>query len=276
MNISNSIVLTGLVLGTASAIAMGPANAADPSSATPSWSGVYVGANIGYGWDSGDPTLALKPAPERAPPGFPIEDIQGIIDALVESGSFPTSLSPSARGIVGGGQLGYNWQLPSNWVVGVEADLQASGIKGSETAVIIDPPFFDSTSTSVSKKVDWYGTVRARAGYLVNPQWLVYATGGLAYGKTRLGFHVDNLTQGCFPDATICGDDSASETRVGWTLGTGVETMLAPNWSVKAEYLYVDLGKQTFDAATITPVDFKVSAKYHEQTVRIGLNYHFN
>jgi outer membrane immunogenic protein len=253
---------------------VGAANAADPSSATPSWSGVYVGANIGYGWDSGDPRLAMKPAPERAPPDFPVEDIQGIINDLNAAGSFPTSLSPSAHGIVGGGQVGYNWQLPSDWVVGFEADLQASGIKGSETQRL-SPLFFDETSTTVSKKVDWYGTVRARAGYLVNPQWLVYATGGLAYGKTSLGFHVDDLTQGC-DIFTICGRDSASDVRVGWTLGGGVETMVAPNWSVKAEYSYVDLGKQTFDAATTVPVDFKVSAKYHEQIVRIGLNYHFN
>lgn len=272
MRFIKSVLLAGVFFNTVGGVAVRSAAAGD---FTPSWTGAYIGANIGYGWDSGDATLAMKPAPDRAPPGFPIGDIQGIIDALNAAGSFPTSLSPSAHGIVGGGQVGYNWQLPSDWVVGIEADLQASGIKGSETERL-SPQFFDETSTTVSKKVDWYGTVRARAGYLVNPQWLVYATGGLAYGKTNLGFQVDNLSQGCFPDATICGDSSSSSVRLGWTLGAGVETMLAPRWSVKAEYLYVDLGKKSFDAPTIAPVDFDVSAKFRQQTVRIGLNYHFN
>lgn len=272
MNIWKTLVLTSLALGASAFINVGSANAGD---ATPSWSGAYVGANLGYGWDPGDATLAMTPAPDRAPPGFPIGDIQGVIDALNASGSFPTSLSPSARGVVGGGQAGYNWQLPSDWVVGIEADLQASGIKGSDSQERT-PQFFDETNTAVSKKVDWYGTVRGRAGYLVNPDWLIYATGGLTFGETSLGFHIDDITSGCIPDATICGDSSKSSVRLGWTLGAGVETMLAPNWSVKAEYLYVDLGKQSFNAPTNTPVDFNVSAKFHEQTARIGLNYHFD
>jgi outer membrane immunogenic protein len=273
MNIAQSIVLTGLVLG----VAGSGVNSAKAGDADPSWSGFYAGANIGYGWDSGDVGLS---------PHTAISDLVPVVEAIVRAGSFPTSLSPDARGVAGGGQAGYNWELPSGWVVGVETDLQASGIKGSTSATIIDPHyfdedlgqnvFFDSTRTAVSKKVNWYGTVRARAGYLLDPQWLVYATGGLAYGKTSLGFHVEDLAQGCLPDATICGDGSKSGVRLGWSLGAGVETMLAPNWSLKAEYLYVDLGKRSFDASTITPVDFKLSAKYHEQTVRIGLNYHFN
>ncbi len=271
MNIAKTLVLTGLVLS-AAGVGINSARAGD---ATPSWSGAYAGVNIGYGWDSGHPTLSMTPAPDRAPPDFPIGDIQGIIDALNAADSFPTSLSPSARGVVGGGQAGYNWQLPSNWVVGIEADLQLSGINGSESQEKF-PQFFDETNTAVSKKVDWYGTVRGRAGYLVSPDWLIYATGGLAYGRTSLGFHVDDVTSGCIPDATICGDSSKSSVRLGWTLGAGVETMLAPNWSLKAEYLYVNLGKQSFKAPTITPIDFKVSAKFQEQTIRIGLNYHFN
>ncbi|TPL51743.1 outer membrane protein [Mesorhizobium sp. B2-4-6] len=275
MNIANTIVLTGLVLG-AAGVGINSAMAGD---AAPSWGGAYIGANIGYGWDSGDLGLLLKPGPEHAPPDFPIEDIQAVVDALNEVGAFPTSMSPSARGVVGGGQVGYNWQLPSNWVVGIEADIQASGIKGSETQ-LRSPQFFDQTDTTVSKKVDWYGTVRARAGYLVDPQWLVYATGGLAYGKTNIGFSTVNLpaipVQNPCSEVDICANSSSDSTRLGWALGAGVETMLTPNWSVKAEYLYVDLGRRSFTAPATAPLDFKVSAKFHEQTVRIGLNYHFN
>ncbi|TPK93487.1 MULTISPECIES: outer membrane protein [unclassified Mesorhizobium] len=274
MNIANTIVLTGLVLGVAG-VGINSAMAGD---AAPSWSGAYIGANIGYGWDTGNADLLLKPGPEHAPPDFPIEDIQAIVDALNDVGAFPTSMSPSARGIVGGGQVGYNWQLPSNWVVGVEADLQASGIKGSETQRL-SPQFFDKTVTTVSKNVDWYGTARVRAGYLVSPQWLVYATGGLAYGKAVIGFSTANFPEIPVPnpcsEVDICANTSSDSVRLGWALGAGIETMLAPNWSLKAEYLYVDLGKKSFTAQATAPMDFNVSAKFHEQTVRIGLNYHF-
>ena len=142
------------------------------------WIGFYIGANIGYGWDSGE--VDLEP---RAEDPF----IAPALDAVVAAGSFPDSLSPDAQGILGGGQIGYNWQLSSDWVLGVEADLQASDIDDSESEHRF-PLFFDETETEVRKKVDWFGTVRARAGYLVNPHWLLFATGGLAYGETSLGF----------------------------------------------------------------------------------------
>jgi outer membrane immunogenic protein len=269
MKIVKSLGLAGVVLATVAGVGTGYASAEDFS---PSWSGAYIGANIGYGWGSGDASVLPK-APAVAPPDFP--DIANFIDAIREAGVFPTSLSPSERGIVGGGQVGYNWELPSGWVVGIEADLQASGIKGSDTR-IQTPQFFEVTSTSVSKDVNWYGTVRARGGYLINPQWLVYATGGLAYGETSLGFHTIDLDFGCIPGGTICADDKSSGVRLGWTLGAGLETMLSSNWSVKAEYLYVDLGKRSFDATSNSPVLFATSAKFNEQTIHVGLNYHFN
>ncbi|MDX8497381.1 porin family protein [Mesorhizobium sp. VK4C] len=263
MNIAKTLVLTSLALGASVFINVGCANAGD---ATPSWSGAYIGANLGYGWDSGK--VGLSPSTD-------VPELQDFLDDIIASDSFPSAISPSAQGVIGGGQAGYNWQLPSGWVVGIEADLQASGISGSKSEARF-PEFFDTTSTSVEKKIDWFGTLRGRAGYLVDPQWLVYATGGLAFGETSLSYSEVDVTASCIPDATICGDHTASGTHAGWAVGAGVETMLAPNWSVKAEYLYVDLGKRSFKAATNTPIDFNVSAKYHEQTARIGLNYHFD
>ncbi|WP_204277303.1 outer membrane protein, partial [Klebsiella oxytoca] len=78
-------------------------------------------------------------------------------------------------------QIGYNWLAAPRWVVGLEADLQASGIRGSAYQVTT-PPFADQTGTGVSKSIGWFGTVRGRVGFLIDPQWLLYATGGLAYG----------------------------------------------------------------------------------------------
>jgi outer membrane immunogenic protein len=262
MSIAKKFALTSLALGASAFIEIGSANAGD---ATPSWGGAYIGANIGYGWDSGKVGLSPSTVPE----------LQDFLDDIIASGSFPSAMAPSAQGVIGGGQAGYNWQLPSDWVVGVEADLQASGISGSKSEVRF-PEFFDTTSTSVEKKIDWFGTLRGRAGYLVDPQWLVYATGGLAFGETSLSYSESDVTSGCIPDATICGDHTASGVRAGWTVGGGIETMLAPKWSLKAEYLYIDLGKRSFTAATNTPINFSASTKYREQSARIGLNYHFD
>ena len=263
MRFIKNVLLAGVVFSAVSVVAMGSAAAAD---FTPSWNGAYIGANVGYGWGSGDVGISESATDPS---------LDGFLQAAAQAGLFPTSLSPRVRGVLGGGQVGYNWQLPSDWVIGVEADLQASGIKGS-SSVTTTPFGFDPTETGVSKKIDWFGTVRARAGYLVNPQWLLYATGGLAYGETSLNFNTTDVPAGCIPDATICTDQTSSGVKLGWAVGAGVETMLAPHWTLKAEYLYVDLGKRSFDATSNTPIVFSSSASYREQSVRVGLNYHFD
>src|ERR1700731_2636205 len=99
----------------------------------PTWTGFYVGGNVGYGWDSGSSSVsALSTDPALAP----------ALAAILAAGSYPTSLSPSAQGVIGGGQIGYNWQLPSPWLIGLEADLQGSGIKGADRQTG-SPAFFD-------------------------------------------------------------------------------------------------------------------------------------
>lgn len=266
MKTIKSLGLASVILGVAGGIAINVAVAADFNASSPSWTGSYLGANVGYGWDSGGVDLSERSTDPA---------LDGFLAAIAGIGLFPTSLSPKAQGVIGGGQVGYNWELQSGLVVGLEADLQASGIKGSLSEVR-SPQFFDTTATGVGKQIDWFGTVRGRAGYLVNPQWLIYATGGLAYGKTSLNFNTADITSGCLADAFICADQTSSKVKFGWTAGAGVETMLAPNWSVKAEYLYVDLGHRSFDAVSNTPIIFTSSAAFHEQIVRVGLNYHFN
>lgn len=244
------------------------AMAADITEAAPSWTGPYIGANIGYGWDEGDADIKFKPTGDQG--------LDAFLQEMIDIGLYPTSFSPDGEGISGGGQLGYNWQLPSDWVVGIEADLQTLDIDKSES-VTEERPFFEGQRTGVGKEIDWFGTLRARAGYLINPQWLLYATGGIAYGETRLSYNTVNTFAGCVP-LTLCVDDASSGVKLGWTIGAGAEVMLAPNWSVKAEYLYVDLGRRSFDARSPTaePVVVNVSADYREQIVRVGLNYHFN
>jgi outer membrane immunogenic protein len=260
-----------------SAASMGAAFAADmaPSYKAPvkalapvaNWNGFYIGGNVGYGWDPGSSAIsAISTDPALA----------GALAAILAAGSYPAALSPSAKGVIGGGQIGYNWQTPSQWLFGLEADLQGSGIRGTASQTLL-PVGFDSTSTAVTKSIDWFGTVRGRIGFLPTPQWLLYATGGLAYGQTKSSFNTIDVPFGCIANATICATGSTSGVRVGWTLGAGAEAMLAPNWSVKAEYLYVDLGRTSLvtPAFSVPAIVFTTSTQYHEQIARVGLNYHF-
>jgi outer membrane immunogenic protein len=277
MKIVKKLALAGAV--SIAAFSTGAALAADLSPAykapvktivpTAGWTGFYVGGNVGYGWDSGSATgiSAASTDPAVAAP----------LAAIVGAGSYPAALSPSANGVIGGGQIGYNWQLPPQWLVGLEADLQGSGIKGSDSRTL-SPATFDTTSTGVTKSIDWFGTVRGRIGFLATPQWLLYGTGGFAYGQAKSSFSTSDLTSGCVANATFCANGSSSSVRTGWTAGAGTEAMLAPNWSVKVEYLYVDLGRSSISipASTIPAIVFSTSTPFREQIVRAGLNYHFN
>jgi outer membrane immunogenic protein len=276
MKIVRELGLAGAVL--IAAAGSGAAVAADLSSAykapvkaiapVANWNGFYVGGNVGYGWDSGSTTGISAAATDPA--------LAPALAAMVGAGAYPATLSPSAQGVIGGGQIGYNWQLPSPWLIGLEADLQGSGIKGSDSQTR-SPAFFDTISTGVAKSIDWFGTVRGRAGFLATPQWLLYGTGGLAYGQTKSSLTTTDLTGGCVLNATLCANGASSGVVAGWTAGAGAEAMLAPNWSVKLEYLYVDLGRRSMaiPASTI-PVVFSTSTAFREQIVRVGFNYHFN
>src|ERR1700761_5932163 len=182
------------------------------------WTGFYVGGNIGYSWGRSSDTSTVTNGP-------------GTI--FVTSGG-----STNLDGIVGGGQIGYNWQM-ANWVWGLEADIQGTDEKGSRSfvcrAAVCLPPAalaLPDINATLSQKIDWFGTVRGRAGILAAPQVLLYATGGLAYGEGK-----KNETGG------LLNAFSTSTTNVGWTVGAGVEGVIGGGWTAKLEYLYVDLGR---------------------------------
>lgn len=177
----------------------GPAFAATPFSPY-NWNGAYVGVNLGYQWGKA------------------------------------TNWSVNPSGLMGGGQLGYNWQSGS-FVFGVEADLQASAA--------------DDTFGAYKFANPWFGTVRGRGGYAMN-NVLIYLTGGLAYGGGRVTF----------------GPASESQTHTGWTIGAGVEVGLTPNWSAKAEYLYVELSDQAY-------VLTGIRNGLQSNVFRLGVNYRF-
>ncbi len=144
-----------------------------------------------------------------------------------------------------GGTIGYNYQWGPT-VFGVESDLDWANAKGSATC---------ATGICETKNT-WLGTSRVRLGYAAD-RFMPYVTGGAAYGSIK---------------ANVPGVGSDSSTKLGWTVGGGAEYAFTPNWSIKAEYLYVDLGK--IDCAACG-AGAPTTVKFNENIVRGGLNYRF-
>jgi outer membrane immunogenic protein len=246
-----------------------------------SWTGFYVGGNVGYSWGKASGDLN-DPA---------INFFSGL-------GSLPTSFAESLKpkGVIGGGQFGYNYQINPTWVVGLEADLQASEeyARGSQNAstggTSIGPGITGITASNVAAtfegRISWFATARARAGVLITPTTLLYGTGGLAFGGVKVsgsgGANI-SLTAcivgiGCIPTGTAGGAFafSQSTTRTGWTLGGGVEGTITGNWTWKAEYLYLDLGSEGGSVADNFGGIASWNAKFTDNIVRVGLNYKFS
>jgi outer membrane immunogenic protein len=180
------------------------------------------------------------PYRKDAPPAFvpppPVFSWTGAYLGLNAGGGF--TQSGNVSGVVGGGQIGYNYQLSPLLVIGVETDFQGTSLSRSGWA-----------GQSVS--LPWFGTVRGRAGLaLLDSRLFVYGTGGFAYGEVKSPW--------------------SSDTRTGWTAGGGLEWAFLPNWSAKVEYLYTDLEASNGAGWGVAPQH----TKFH--TVRAGVNYHFN
>ncbi|HZO47874.1 MAG TPA: outer membrane protein [Xanthobacteraceae bacterium] len=153
-----------------------------------------------------------------------------------------------------GGQIGYNWQS-GQFVFGIEADLAYSTVKGDDGGVV--PPGFTFAATSDMK---YLGTVRGRLG-LAQDRVLFYVTGGFAWSKVDVGM-------------TVVGVGSAGDTLnlTGWTVGGGIEYAIAQNWTIRAEYLYVDFSKES-TTVNIGGFPFTDTADKNLNIVRAALNY---
>jgi outer membrane immunogenic protein len=207
------------------------ARTAPPSMIAPTpvyqWDGLYVGLNGGYGWGQSSHTSTTSAG---------------------GTGDFDTN------GGLFGATVGYNYNAGS-FVVGLEADLDVTWIDGNSTFAGGSIATFSGPGTATAtSQLRWLDTFRGRVGYAYG-QWLPYITGGAAYGSVR---GIITAPAGGF----IAGDD----TRLGWTLGFGVEYMFAPAWSAKLEYNYVDLGKQT--------VLVNDDVSYRAHILKAGINWH--
>lgn len=191
------------------------------------WSGIYVGINAGAAFSNNNNNN--------------------------NNFAFGFNNNSSNRvGFIGGGQVGYNWQT-GPVVFGLEVDEQYRSSLSNNNGG------FGGNNNVGS----FLGTVRGRLGYAVVPTFMLYATGGLAYG------HTDNTANNFF----LFNNTTNRRFGVGYTVGGGAEYMFAPNWSVKAEYLFTDLGRNNNNNAFFFNNN---STRFQFHTARVGVNYHFN
>ena len=180
------------------------------------WTGWYVGLNAGYGFGSGD--VSLAPTSANFGPVF-------------AAGGVPSTVNLSSSGFIFGAQVGYNYQWAASWVVGAELDVDYSTIKGDNTVDLGPVGGFVPSVTTVEHKMDWFGTARLRAGYLPFDPLLIYVTGGLAVGDVKDSASIS------FPAVGQSFAGSSSGMKWGWTVGLGAEWAFLAHWSAKAEYL---------------------------------------
>jgi outer membrane immunogenic protein len=221
---------------------------------TTSWSGFYVGAHGGHGWSTwnGD---------------FFWQDVDLGYGYKLES-----------EGWLGGLQVGANYQF-GKMVFGLEADISWSDLKKSGQFQANDADPSSYVEWEIKQTLDRFGTVRARIGYTPTEKFMIYGTGGFAWGETSAS---QTIHYPAVKEPFVNGVGSVSEIHLGWAAGGGVEWLILPNVTLRAEYLYVNLGKQdyhfvgnsgknlnTFYADDSAPSDLD----FH--VVRGGLNFKF-
>ncbi len=226
------------------------------------WTGFYGGLNVGWSWG-------------HSKNGFDFSEV-----SVSVPGRFSDITHPN--GAVGGVQFGYNWQATPTWILGFETDIQLTGERDSTTlqGVLSPQPILDTLMLSHTESLDWFGTVRGRLGYTIWPTAILYATGGLAYGRLKesAGGMVSVITRGIPQPPIPISSTSWSSTKTGWTVGGGIEGVM-PNSRVtwKFEYLYIDLDGATY---TLQPSTFPnpafISTRFSDNIVRVGLNYQFH
>jgi outer membrane immunogenic protein len=253
-------VIAALAFATAASaggVRSGSIKDAPSSYRSPLWEGFYIGANAGYAWG---------------------DDNGGNIDVFDEFGQQyahgPLNYGLELEGGFVGFQAGLN-RRAGNFVFGLEADIQTRVDGSSKTQY--DPPAIFNFDYSASLDVEWFGTLRGRVGY-ARDRTLVYATGGLAFGEVSYTARY-LITEPCCPGGNANFNKSGFET--GYVIGGGVEHAFNPNWSLKLEYQYINLGSVKAEAPMLAPVNpngEKVVTNYDADfhTVRLGLNYRFH
>jgi len=256
------------------------------------WAGFYAGVYGGGAWSRSKATSSVTCPPmdlSKIPtpggyfcdlPTHPVTSANAAAVSAAGTGSLRSS------NFVGGLQTGYNWQA-DKIVFGVEVDFGAFGLRASRQASGVYPVATfagvggKSFTVGSSISTDWLFTARGRLGWTTS-HWLLFVTGGLALTnmETAISFSDTNALGG-FAGATGAG--SSSSDKLGWTIGAGAEYAVNKNWSVKAEYLYVDFGSITASAQVTHGLSafagysnlLSTSTDLKSHVARVGINYKF-
>src|SRR5712672_1818254 len=249
------------------------------------WSGWYGGLNAG--WVGGSGSVSNDAS---------IVSTSSIPANAQAMASGATNTAGTSSGFIGGGQFGYNYQFSHLFVAGFEADIQGlSGAhKRSSSAIPLLPGEGEGivpvvTNSTTTRDLSYLGTLRARIGVLAVPSFLLYATGGLAYGGVKSDTTIaQSVTNTGRPPPSMLTLGSFSGTRVGYVVGGGGEWMLSANWSAKLEYLHYDLGSATYATGGLAndvgqPTSLQGSGtaavatsskvRFNDNIVRVGVNY---
>lgn len=227
------------------------------------WTGFYAGVNAGYvaTLDNGNP-YCVNPG--------------GVLNGPGCSFQADTPLHSRPGGFIGGGQIGYNYQF-DNFVAGVETDIQGTTASGTSTLTLINPISGTPHQDQVSSKLSYLGTIRGRLGIAVTNTLLIYGTGGLAYGGGTVSsvFSAPSLAA-----PTVLYPSAAAYDRVGWAAGGGIEYAFLPQWTLKLEGLYYDLGTVRTAGVDVTPPPTGYtegkSFRLNGAIGRVGINYKFD
>jgi outer membrane immunogenic protein len=241
---------------------------APPLSPAYNWTGFYLGANLGVSWSNGSSSLVGSP---------------NFINNIVTPLGIPTSgYGNNTAGFFGGLQAGYNWQLNQAFVLGAETDMEWMSVNPHGTFVSPGPlpgGGAGAVVTNASARLNWLGTTRLRAGILATDRFMLYVTGGLAYGGGSYNASVTGVGLGGAA-ASWVGSNNAS--RLGWTIGGGGEYAITNNVTLRGEYLYYNLGNASNTtvangaAAALFPNTYAVTRTQVEGSLlRAGINYKF-
>ncbi|MBB4201053.1 hypothetical protein CCR94_11350 [Rhodoblastus sphagnicola] len=210
-----------------------------------SWSGIYVGGNVGLsGGDFRYPAVVSSTG-----------------GAILGEGAARLNSS----GVLGGGQVGVNFQLRGPIVVGLEADIQGASVTGE---VGVDSSLGGTTlSGKAGSRIDFLGTARARVGAVILDRGLLYATGGFAYAGGN------SYVNGAYGGSSV---SISKETLArGFAVGGGLEYALTDHWSLRSEYLYADLGKTSLYNGSFFSANANLAVETTTHIVRAGVNYRF-
>jgi outer membrane immunogenic protein len=243
---------------------------AAPAQSNPSWTGAQVGGQGG-----------VSPMSQGfAEPGshlFPLSCT--VVSDPPLCTEMPFSFSRDKTSATGGGFVGYRIQF-GTMVAGIEGDANAKSASSSYTSSDSNSFRYETFTGTVKQGAD--GSIRGRFGFLVAPSWLVYGTGGIAFGSVSGSYGYTASSFGCCASAT--GGGSWSTTRSGLTGGAGVEALITQSLTLRLEYRYTDLGRfsetvpiSTVCGTTCSSPSSAASISLHPtfQAVRVGLGYNF-